>query len=262
MIIEMDRARQASEATRPSRAIPTSGARSARAILTMSLAVLLVGLGGAGRALAQQPQTPPPAEPASDHDAVVGHWGIEARRLASVPYGLALRPDSGCPLLGPAPAATVTPPPPCTVDLGAISVRHWRSRTLAINAGLVFGAGGGQQGARTLDTYFGVGPIVGLTLLLGNWRHLAIGASPELSYVYFRPSGGGSSSTTLIDLRAQLEGELHFGFVGVPALSVGIAAGLLFRYESTPDVSIWTVSINDGSTVWGTLTNLFIRYYL
>jgi hypothetical protein len=194
----------------------------------------------------------------SDHDTVVGHWGIEARRLVAAPFALALRPDTGCPTVDP----TQPAPAPCTVELGAISVRHWRSRQLAINLGLAFGAGGGRQGTQTLDTYFGVGPIVGLTLLLGNWQHLAVGASPELSFIYFKPSGGGPSSTKLINFRAQLEGELHFGFVGVPALSLGMAAGLIFQYESLPGVAAWSVSVGDARSVWGTLSNLFIRYYL
>ena len=43
-------------------------------------------------------------------------------------------------------------------------------------------------GPSSRDTYFGVGPIVGLSLLLGNWRHLAVSASPELAYVWFRPA--------------------------------------------------------------------------
>ena len=36
----------------------------------------------------------------------------------------------------------------------------------------------------------------------------------------------------MVALRAALEAELHFGFVGVPALSIGMLAGLGFRYQS------------------------------
>ncbi len=99
-------------------------------------------------------------------------------------------------------------------------------------------------------------------MLLGNWRHLAISASPEASFVYFKPSGGSGPSTQLVSFRAELEGELHFGFIDVPALSIGLTAGLLFQYESAPGASTWSVSVTDARSVWGTLTNLFIRYYL
>ena len=214
--------------------------------------------GAARRAGVAPPAADAPAPAASDHDAVVGHWGIEARRIAAVPYPAGAASPPGC---------TADPPtggrrPPCTVDMGAISVRHWQTRNLAWNLGLAFALGGGRQAGQALDTYYGVGPIGGLTLLLGNWRHLAIGARPEASFIYFKPSGGSSPSTKLIAFRAQLEGELHFGFVGVPALSVGITTGLVFQYESAPGASTWSVSVGEARSVWGAVSNLFIRYYL
>jgi hypothetical protein len=198
--------------------------------------------------------TPTPTP--TDHDLVVGHWGIQARQLAGTPYPLTLTPNGACPT----PNATLTAP--CTIDMGAIAVRYWKTRNLAWNAGLAFALGGGKLGSQGLDTYYGVGPIVGLTMLLGNWRHLAISANPEASYVYFKPTGGSGPSTQLVTFRAELEGELHFGFIDVPALSIGLTAGMLFRYESAPGASTWSVSVTDARSVWGTLTSLFIRYYL
>jgi hypothetical protein len=191
---------------------------------------------------------------ASDHDAVVGHFGIEARRFDPGPLPLALRPAFGCP------AAQTTP---CTVAMGGLGVRYWANRNLALNGGLVFAVGSGRDGTQSLDTYVGIGPVLGLTLLLGNWRHLAIGASPEVAAVWFRPGPSAAiSSTTIISVRAALEAELHFGFVGVPALSVGLVTGLGLSYESVPDARVWSVGVIGAETVWGTLTNLFVRYYL
>jgi len=192
----------------------------------------------------------------TDHDLVVGHWGIQARRLAGTPYPLTLTPNGACP------TPNATPTPPCTIDMGAIAVRYWKTRNFAWNAGLALALGGGKLGSQGLDTYYGLGPIVGLTMLLANWRHLAVSASPEASYVYFKPTGGSAPSTQLISFRAELEGELHFGFIDVPALSIGLTAGLLFQYESAPGASTWSVSVTNARSVWGTLTNLFIRYYL
>jgi hypothetical protein len=190
----------------------------------------------------------------SDHDAVVGHLGIEARRFDSGPLPLALRTGFGCP-------AVVTAP--CEVTMGSIAVRKWTTRNFAWNGGLVLGAGGGRDGTQTLDTYFGIGPIVGMNVLLGNWRHLAVAASPDLSFVWFRPGPSEvTQSTTMIALRAALEAELHFGFVGVPALSIGMLAGLGFRYQSGADERIWSIGVIGAQSVWGTLTNLFVRYYL
>jgi hypothetical protein len=168
---------------------------------------------------------------------------------------LALRPGYGC-------AAASAGTAACEVGMGAVAVRQWRTRNLAINGGFAFAVGGGRDGAAGRDTYLGVGPIVGLTLLLGNWRHLAISASPELAYVWFNPSLGDAGSTTSLSLRTALEAEVHFGFVGVPALSVGLLAGMTFQYESVADTRLWSVGVLGGDSIWGALSNLFVRYYL
>ncbi len=190
----------------------------------------------------------------SDHDAVVGHVGLEARRFDPGPIPLALRPAFGCP-------ATQTTP--CEVNLGTLGVRYWSSQSFAWNGGLVFGVGGGRDRGASLDTYVGVGPVIGVAVLVGNWRHLAVSASPEAAVVWFRPGpSGATGSTTVVSLRAALEGELHFGFIGVPALSVGLVTGLGLGYESGPGARVWSVGVIGAESVWGTLTNLFVRYYL
>ncbi len=191
---------------------------------------------------------------ASDHDAVVGHLGIAARRLDPGPLPLLLRPGQGCA------ADMITPP--CTVTMGAVGARYWMTRNVALNGYLALATGGGSVGSADLDTYLGVGPIVGMTLLLGNWRHLAIGASPELAVVWFRPAGGDADSTTLIELRAPIEGELHFGFIGVPALSIGLQAGVQVNYEHAPSAHLWSAGVIGAGSIWDALTNLYVRYYL
>ena len=190
---------------------------------------------------------------ASDHDAVVGHVGITVRRIDPGPLPLALRPGQGC---------AADQGIPCTVALGAIGARYWMTRNLALNGALALAAGGGSLGTEGLDSYLGIGPVVGVTLLLANWRHLSIGASPEVAVVWFRPAGSGSGSTTLVDFNAALEAELHFGFVGVPALSVGILAGAAVQYERAPVAHLWSLSVVGGESVWGALSNLFVRFYM
>jgi hypothetical protein len=188
----------------------------------------------------------------SDHDAVVGHVGVAARRLDPGPLPLALRPGQGC-------AADMSTP--CTVNLGALGARYWMSRNVALNGYLVLGTGGGSLGTQDLDTYIGVGPIVGMTLLLANWKHLAIGASPELAVVWFRPAGGDAGNTTLFQLRAAIEGELHFGFIGIPALSIGLQAGAQVLYEHAPAAHLWSVGVIGGGSIWNALTTIDVRYY-
>jgi hypothetical protein len=194
-------------------------------------------------------QTPAP----SDHDAVVGHVGVSARKVDTGPLPLSLRPGQGC---------AVDMSTPCTVTLGAVGARYWMNRNLALNGYLALGTGGGSLGSQDLDTYLGIGPIVGATLLLANWRHLAIGASPELGFIWFRPAGSGAGSTLLLQMSASLEGELHFGFVGVPALSIGLQAGAALQYERAPAAHLWSVGVIGAESVWGALSTLFVRYYL
>lgn len=193
---------------------------------------------------------------ASDHDAVVGHVGIEASRFDPGPLPLVLQPGVGCPAGG-------MGTPACTVTMGALGVRYWWTRNLAFDGGAAFAVGGGRAAMQGFDTHVGLGPTVGLSLLLGNWRHLAISASPQLAYVWFSPGGSGAGgSTTALALRAALEAEVHLGFVGVPALSVGLVAGMGFQYESAGDTRVWSIGVLGGDSIWGALSNLFVRYYL
>ncbi len=189
----------------------------------------------------------------SDHDAVVGRVGVSAQRLDTGPVPLALRSGLGC-----APDAGVS----CDVTVGAFGARYWTSRNVALNGALALAAGGGSLGSQSLDTYLGVGPVVGVSVLLANWRHLAVLASPQLAFVWFRPAGGSSSSTLMFDLQAAFEAELHFGFIGVPALSIGLLAGGAVQYESAPGAHVWTVGVIGGGSVWNALTALSLRYYL
>ena len=195
---------------------------------------------------------------ASDHDAVVGHIGIEARRFDPGPMPLALRDGLGCPMGAAGTAA-------CEVTMGAVAVRYWWTRNLALNAGVAIGAGGGRDGTRSLDTYLGIGPIVGLSAAARQLAAPVGGGQPaSWRYVWFKPSvrRRTAGSTTMLALQAALEAEVHLGFVGVPALSIGLLAGLGFQYESVAGTRLWSVGVLGGDSIWGALSNLFVRYYL
>jgi hypothetical protein len=198
---------------------------------------------------------------ASDHDAVVGAWGIEVRPVAATLPVFARRASTGCPTAPAAvPGAPVTTVDCPAISVGMLGVRHWLGSNLAVDAGIALAMGGGSDSGRLLDSYFGFGPAVGLAVLLGNWRHLAVMASPSVQMVVFK--GAGSADTTYVaDLRADLEGELHFGFIGVPALSLGIRSGVLLRLEHAADVSLWSAGVAGATTVRGLVSDLSLRYY-
>src|SRR5436190_287946 len=132
------------------------------ACLPRSTAAALVLLFGAGPAAAQPPgasppvaqppgasppveaTTPPPMPDAppplmpltaplsehTDHDTVVGRWGVEARQVAI--FDRTLRQESGC-------------DETCPVALDSLGVRHWSRSKYAWSAGLAFAVGGGSS---------------------------------------------------------------------------------------------------------------------
>jgi len=193
----------------------------------------------------------------SDHDLVRGRWGMVVRPVASTLSVTRLRPASGCPTELTVPDGERTCP---SVSVASLSARRWLDRTLALDVGLAFSMGGGRQSGQLLDTYFGFGPVIGTSILLANWKHVAVAASPEVSVLIFK--GSGSSTTAYVaDLSANVEAELHFGFIGAPALSVGIRSGLLFRLEHADEATLWSVGAAGTTTISSLFHDVALRYY-
>ncbi len=87
----------------------------------------------------------------ADADAITTpSWATGASRRAGSrarPYPLTLTPNGACPT-----RHARRRDAPCTIDMGAIAVRYWKTRNLAWNAGLAFALGGGKLGSQGLDT--------------------------------------------------------------------------------------------------------------
>jgi hypothetical protein len=41
-----------------------------------------------------------------------------------------------------------------------------------------------------------------------------------------------------------------------------LLAGLGFQYESAGTTRLWSVGVLGGDSLWGAVSNLFVRYYL
>jgi hypothetical protein len=197
----------------------------------------------------------------TDHEMVVGRWGIEARQLDR---GVLLRSagnDLEC-------------NDNCRIAINSIGVRRWRTSSYAWSAGLALGAGGGSRSnpdkmaVQSWDSYFGVGPTVGASFLLTDWKHLAVSFSPQVDAVFFIPSASGPK-TFLLDLRGLIEGELHMGFIDLPQLSVGISSGLVASLQTTSHsdktksltASRWDIGFSGPQSLWGLVTNMYLRFY-
>ena len=197
---------------------------------------------------------------ATDHDGVVGLWGVEARHIETFKRTRGEDADCG---------------DPCTVDMNALSLRKWINPRYAYTAGLALGAGGGSRRAtadetQTFDTYFGFGPTLGASFLLANWKHLAVSFAPQLDAIYFLPSSKGTKSL-LIDLRGLIEGEVHLGMIGLPSASVGLSTGLVASFLSASKdekafvagavASRWSLGLTGPTSLWNLVTNATLRYY-
>ncbi len=210
---------------------------------------------------------PAPAQPivasGTDHETIIGRWGIEARRLATL--NRTIGQENGC-------------SPDCPVDMNALSLRKWSAADYAYSFGLALGVGGGSSrpaptdSAKTWDTYFGIGPTVAASFLLASWQHLAVSFTPGLDAVFFMPSSKGSKSIVL-GVRGVLEGELHLGMIGLPQASVALSSGLeanaLFATKdekpsaraTNSTASKWSIGFSGPQSLWDLVTQAQLRYY-
>jgi hypothetical protein len=125
-----------------------------------------------------------------------------------------------------------------------------------------------KMAIQSWDTYFGFGPTIGANFLLTNWRHLAVSLSPQLDAVMFIPRGTGPKSF-LLNVRGLVEGELHLGFICLPELSVGVASGLVASLKTvsrsamtaTGTASEWSIGFSGPQSLWGLVTNMYLRFY-
>ena len=195
----------------------------------------------------------------SDHDAVVAAWGVEVTPVAARLPVFALRSTTGCPLPAASQAATVAPDCP-PVAVSAFGIRHWVTRGLAIDGAIAVAVGGGRDHGRLLDTYLAAGPMLGAAVLLGNWKHMAVMASPGAGVILFR-AAKSVDATYVIDFHANLEAELHFGFWGLPALSLGVRSGVALRIERAVEVTQFTLGPTGATTLAGLVNDLSLRYY-
>ena len=211
---------------------------------------------------------PAPAQPlvssGSDHETIVGRWGIEARRLVTL--NRTLGQESGC-------------APNCPVDLNALSLRRWTTAELRLQ--LRPGAGRGRR----LHPAAGHRQRQDLGHLLRHRPH-RVGQLPagQLAAPGGQPSppawtscsscpaarGRSPSSSTL---RGVIEGELHLGMIGAapgqrgacpaawrPASCSPPRTRSPARRRTPPPASGRSASAGPTS-LWDLVTKAQLRYY-
>ncbi len=219
-------------------------------------------------------------DPTSDHEKVVGHFGVGYLGLTNLPIGTG--GTGGVPARG-------------NVAAPVVGVRYWLSEKLGLDLGLGLGITGGSTetvtGNSTVSTdvagVFGLAFHGGVPLVLGHQKHYKFLLIPELNVGFATqtetpPATGGAAAPGdisrtgfHIDLGARIGTEIHFGFIGVPQLSLQATVGLLARRDAwkvKQDVGNQTNSASAGETAFGTtvqgepwaifVNNISAIYYL
>jgi len=205
--------------------------------------------------------TPEPAAEATDHARVVRHFGIGYMGRREI---------------------TINPAGPVIVNAPIIGVRYWLDPMIGIDAGvgLLFSGGSTKVGDTSTDlqgyTVFMLHG--GVPLALAGSKHFSFQVIPELNFGIASsktaPAAGPGADLSGIhfDIGARAGGEIQFGFIGIPELSLQAGVGLAFNYDhskSTPDgggaaTSRSTTSLGTsvGNNPWNIFTsNIAALYY-
>lgn len=221
------------------------------------------------------PEQTPPADAAagqSDHDQVVGRLAIGYLGLR----GLNL------------PLSTTTNDPITSESIMApvVGVRYWIDQMLGIDAGLGFYTASSSittqapgAAAASVDE---AQPTVfilhaGVPLSLTSADHFSFQIVPELNFGYgsrsVEPGGGAPSidqSDIHFDIGARAGGEIQFGFIDVPQLSLQAGIGLALAVDSqkvsvgaeSSKRSLTTIGTNVGDNPWNIfIANVAALYY-
>jgi hypothetical protein len=174
----------------------------------------------------------------TDHDLVVGHFGVGV-------FGVLQLPSMGCE--GGTPTGnTCNPNTGFNLDAPAIGARWWMDDFMAIEGavGIGFQTGGSSTstGGTTVDidepSFFGMALHAGLPLVFATTAHFAFELVPEMNIGFVTgswnsPNGNNDIDLSgfLLELGARVGAEIQFGFIDIPQLSLQGTVGLRMRYE-------------------------------
>lgn len=195
---------------------------------------------------AAPPEEPPPPAGSSDHAAVVGRFGVGFFGVAALPTvlcGNAAAIDPTC-------AMTTE----STLSAPTIGARYWLSEGLGIEAAIGLNVSSGDNGGLS-SSAFGFALHGGVPLALAHTGSFVFEVVPQLN---FGITSGSFESTMpvavksdvsglLFEIGAEVGAEIHFGFIGLPQLSLQGTIGLMLRNVSrtvTLPVSVNGVTTN------------------
>lgn len=199
----------------------------------------------------------------TDHEKVVGHFGVGYLGLTQLPIG----------------SGGVTGVNRATIDAPVIGVRYWLMEKLGLDLGIgftFFSSSRAVEAAGTPGVVETDGPAAlglafhgGLPLAFAHAKHYKFLLIPEFNVGFTRrgekqnaPPGAAAPPDIVrsgfrLDVGARVGTEIQFGFIGVPELALQATVGLNFRrqvWKNSQDAFLNTPaqSSSDGETSVGT----------
>lgn len=222
----------------------------------------------------------------TDHDVVIGAWGLGYHGLVQVALPMAIPVGRGD-------QAGMQPNDKLSlrqVLVPTLGLRKWFSKRRGFDAGLGLALSTGANSATygntksTVDkeTVFALSARAGLPIVAVDTRHMAFMVIPEAT-VAFATSNVAAEFAENAPPDAKLRGfsaniglragaEVHFGFMGLPRLSLQAGVGLYMTAQwasatvsnqslSTYDISIGLGSVGNPWDIFTGIANLSARYY-
>jgi hypothetical protein len=185
-------------------------------------------------------------------------------------------------------------PPRVDVKAPVVGVRYWLGEKIGLDIGLGFGiasssqeqVAGNNTNSQDRPGTFAMAFHGGVPLVLAHHKHYKFLLVPELNIGFATstetpppnaPVGTGDITRTgfHLDLGARIGSEIHFGFIGIPQLSLQATVGVLATrnaWKVKQDVGNLTNSASVGETSFGTtvqgdpwaifVNNISAIYYL
>ncbi len=193
-----------------------------------------------------------------DHEAAVGKVGVGFFGTSAVPIASATPGGTGK-------IPAVNPGAPDSLTVPAIGIRYWFSSTMALDIGLGAWVSSGEDRSTTSasddPTRSALLFHLGVPLSLASSKHLSLQLTPEVHFGYAwaaqepavqaDPPPDASLSGYRFDLGARIGAEVHWGFAGLPELSLEGSVGLFLSAQGT-DATVDTVHASEDNLVFAT----------
>jgi hypothetical protein len=148
-----------------------------------------------------------------------------------------------------------------------VGVRYWFSELVGLDVGLGMSLAGGKTKATGVDDVKAAGHTAallhaGVPLSLADSGHFSFQVVPEANIGFAvtgdqdaDPDDEFKSSGTFFNVGGKVGGEVHFGFMGIPELSLQGNVGVYLQMESVKDkqtVADVDAEVSQSATTFGT----------